>query len=78
MAQRSNVVTAEPDASTSDAVELILQRAKEVIGDPDQALRWMGTPVRALHYATPISLLNSQQGQQAVLTILGRLEHGLI
>ena len=73
-----DVGTAKSDALTSDAFERVHQRAKEVIGDSDQALRWMGTPVRALHYATPISLLNSRQGQYAVLSVLGRLEHGLI
>jgi hypothetical protein len=55
----------------------VIQRAVEVIGNEAEALRWMGTPVRALNYATPISLLGSVEGPQAVLTVLGRLEHGI-
>ncbi len=54
-----------------------IMRAKEVIGDEQEALRWLGTPVRALNYATPISLLSSREGQQAVLQVLDKLEHGV-
>lgn len=53
------------------------QRAQEVFGDKDKALRWMGTPVRALNYATPISLLGSKEGAKAVLDVLTRVEHGV-
>ncbi len=56
----------------------ILRRAVEVIGDEAEAMRWMGTPIRALDYATPISLLHTSQGYEAVLTVLGRLEHGVL
>jgi putative toxin-antitoxin system antitoxin component (TIGR02293 family) len=56
----------------------IVDRAVEVIGNKDDAMRWMGTPIRALDYATPISLVHKQKGRDAVLTVLGRLEHGLL
>ena len=43
----------------------IIERAVSVIGDRGKALRWMGTPIPALNYATPISLLHSYiQGPQ--------------
>jgi putative toxin-antitoxin system antitoxin component (TIGR02293 family) len=64
---------AEPPIEEAD----IIRRAVEVIGNREYALRWLGTPVRALHYATPISILGSKEGQEAVLTVLGRLEHGI-
>jgi putative toxin-antitoxin system antitoxin component (TIGR02293 family) len=57
---------------------VVIDRAVEVIGDEAQALRWMGTPVRALDYATPISLLHLAQGRKAVLNVLGQLEHGIV
>jgi uncharacterized protein (DUF2384 family) len=41
-------------------------------------MRWLRTPVRALDYATPISLLHDALGRDAVLTVLGRLEHGVL
>jgi len=56
----------------------ILHRAIEVIGDEAEAMRWMGTPIRALDYATPISLLHDAKGYEAVRAVLGRLEHGVL
>src|SRR5260221_1917118 len=56
----------------------VLDRAVEVIGDKGDAMRWMGTPVRALNYATPVSLLATSKGRESILTILGRLEHGAL
>lgn len=56
----------------------ILQRAIKVIGDEAEAIRWMGTPIRALDYATPISLLRDPEGYDAVRVVLGRLEHGVL
>ena len=63
----------------SDSSEIaVLNRAVEVIGDKNDAFRWMGTPVRALDFATPVSLLGTLRGRQAVVRVLGRLEHGVV
>ena len=59
------------------SVEFIIARAAEVIGDRDKALRWLGTPVRGLDFATPISLLGTEEGARRVDTILGQMEHGI-
>jgi putative toxin-antitoxin system antitoxin component (TIGR02293 family) len=56
----------------------VLNRAVEVIGNKNEAMRWMGTPVRALNYDTPVSLLGSRKGRESVLTVLERLEHGVL
>lgn len=56
----------------------VIRRAVEVIGNQPEAMRWLGTPVRALSYATPISLLHDSKGREDVLTVLGRLEHGVL
>jgi putative toxin-antitoxin system antitoxin component (TIGR02293 family) len=58
-------------------VESIISRAIEVIGDRDQAMRWLGTPVRALDFATPISLLGTGAGAARVEDVLGQMEHGI-
>lgn len=58
-------------------VNRLIDRATEVIGDHDQALRWLGTPVRALDYATPISLLGTKKGVARVEDVLGQMEHGI-
>ena len=56
----------------------ILDRAVDVIGDKSEALRWMGTPIRALDYATPISLIATAPGRKSVLSVLDKLEHGVL
>lgn len=58
-------------------LEQVLERATEVLGSRDKALRWIRTPVLGLKSATPISLLNTPEGRDAVLTVLGRIEHGI-
>jgi|KBSMisStandDraft_5_1062788.scaffolds.fasta_scaffold1441946_1 hypothetical protein len=62
----------------SKVVSKVLKRATEVIGDQESSMRWMGTPIQALNYATPISLLHNSDGEAAVLRVLGQLEHGVL
>ena len=57
-----------------DKREAAIERAVEVIGDREQAMRWLGTPVRALDFATLISRLHDPQGQAEVLKVLTRLD----
>ncbi len=67
------------EAATHSVAQVeILHRAVEVIGNEAEAMRWMGTPIRALDYATPISLLHDAKGYDAVRVVLGRLEHGVL
>ena len=70
------IVTKEQDAVPAE-IDRIVRRAVEVFGDRDRALRWMGSPVRALNFATPISVLSDVAGEERVLDILTRLEHGI-
>jgi uncharacterized protein (DUF2384 family) len=58
-------------------LELVLKEALDVIGDEDEAIRWMGTPTRALDYATPFYVLHTPGGREAVMHVLGRLAHGI-
>ena len=76
----SNVVrVSEEDIPSNQETILpsIIERATEVIGDRQQAMRWLGTPVKGLDYATPISLLGTDEGAQRVDAILGQIEHGV-
>ena len=59
------------------AVESVIAKATDVIGDKDDAMRWLGTPIPALNYATPISLLGSKDGITRVEDVLGRMESGV-
>jgi hypothetical protein len=64
--------------SQRSVLEEVLERATDVIGTREEALRWLGTPVRALNYATPISLLSDDAGADKVLGVLTNLENGIL
>lgn len=67
-----------PEAGDVDTViGFVLGRVREVIGSPEESLRWLGTPVRALNFATPISLLGNPDGVDSVLNALGQMQHGV-
>ena len=66
------------DNTESQQVDSVIGRATEVFANRQKALRWLGTPVRALEYATPISLLSRPDGSSAVLTVLDKIEHGVL
>ncbi len=46
--------------------------------DVDAAMHWMYQPALALDDALPIEMLSTPAGCDAVLTLIGRLEHGVI
>ncbi|HZF24036.1 MAG TPA: MbcA/ParS/Xre antitoxin family protein [Burkholderiales bacterium] len=56
----------------------VIRRTIEVIGNRREAMQWLGTPVRALGYATPIARLASEAGTEEVLNLLTALEHGVL
>jgi len=75
---------AEPGVALADVrntapnIDRVIAVATNVIGDRDEALRWMGTPVRALGFSTPVSLLATPEGEGRVLAVLNQLEHGVM
>ena len=64
-------------AESGMTVDPIIERIVEVMGNREQAMRWLGTPVRALDFATPISMLANSSGKKRVLDGLGQMEHGV-
>jgi Protein of unknown function (DUF2384) len=64
-------------ASAYSHADAVIERAIEVIGNREKALQWLGTPVRALGYATPISKLSDEAGAREVLAVLDQLEQGV-
>ncbi len=52
-------------------------RAEDVFGDPELAWKWLNRSNRALAHKTPLELMDTDAGFQSVVTILGRLEHGI-
>ncbi len=67
------------DAAPKEAVRLtrVFAAAKQVLGSEDKARRWMLKPSRALGGETPLHLLDTDIGANAVFDELGRIEHGV-
>jgi putative toxin-antitoxin system antitoxin component (TIGR02293 family) len=59
------------------ALSSVIARAAEALGDREEAMRWLGNPVRELDYATPITILAADDGAERVMDILGGIEHGI-
>ena len=78
LARRKNqgTLTAEESAKVVRLARCI-SRASGVFGDLDNAVAWLKHPNRALGGVTPISLLDTDVGMEAVSDLLGRIEHGV-
>jgi len=55
----------------------VLTKAQDVLGSLEKAKSWMKLENRALGGATPMSLLDTDIGAQAVQDVLGRIEYGV-
>lgn len=55
----------------------VVRRAEMVFEDAAAALRWIQTPNASLGGVSPLSLLDTEIGEGAVLDALGRIEHGV-
>ena len=47
-------------------------------GDIDKAKGWLQKPARALGHSCPIELLSTPAGVEAVLDLIGKIEHGIV
>lgn len=57
--------------------KIALAAAEQLTGSRESAEIWLGRYVRALD-ARPVDLLESDGGLEVVLTVIGRLEHGIV
>lgn len=55
----------------------IMAMAEEVFGSPAAAAVWLSEKNPVLGDTTPSSLLNTDEGAQRVIELLGRIEHGI-
>ena len=51
--------------------------AEQTLGAADKAGQWLQKPNRALRGAAPLDLLDTDLGVEEVVTVLGRIEHGV-
>ncbi len=55
----------------------LMYRGKEVFGRDDYFKDWMNAKIPALSGRKPVELLDTFSGMEYVLTVLGRIEHGV-
>jgi len=71
------ILEAISSAWTSTCPAAILERATEVFEKKTKVIGWLTTPSRALGNQIPLVLVDSEEGQQAILDELFRIEHGV-
>lgn len=59
-------------------VAKVLARAAEVLGSQERASSWMKSQHVALGNQAPLHLLDTEIGEDEVLALLGRIEHGVV
>ena len=64
-------------AAFQSVPESVRRRALEVFGDEASAAEWLTTRIMALGGQTPVDTLMRAKGEEEVLAILGRNEHGI-
>lgn len=57
--------------------QALFERAIEVLGNEQNAMRWFLSKVKGLGYKTPFDCIQSEQGRQEVEDMLGRIEYGV-
>lgn len=71
-------IKAALDRAAFQAVpETLRRRVLEVFGDEASAAAWLTTKIMVMGGQTPIDTLMRADGEEEVLTILGRIEHGV-
>ena len=68
--------------STDESAKLlrvarVMHRAVSVFENRAKGLEWLKSPNRALGSPSPLSLLDTDLGAEAVMDTLGRIEHGV-
>lgn len=55
----------------------LIEKACEVLEDKETAIRWLNTPKKALNNETPLHYAVTEVGNNEVIELLGRIEHGV-
>lgn len=53
------------------------EKAKEIFGTQENAVKWLKSPNKVLGGITPVEAMSSRFGAEEVMDILGRIEYGV-
>lgn len=60
----------------TDNIALVVAKARETFGDDRKAAKWLSRENRNLG-ASPLECAFTEEGARKVLTMLGRIDHGI-
>ena len=75
--RKGEALLASDESAKLVRVARVIERAKDVFGDPDAARVWLKSANISLSGQTPMSLLDTEIGAESVMNVLGRIEHGV-
>lgn len=61
----------------SEIPEEVFRKAIEVLGSEEKAVKWLTSGRKYFNGEIPLKACFTQQGKDDVLTLLGRIEHGV-
>jgi len=61
-----------------EKIKVVRARCMEVFEDQEFCTKWLNTPNPVLGGVAPLSLLETDEGMEKVLDVLGGIEHGII
>lgn len=75
LSKKTRLTAAESDRTVRLA--RVFAHAVEMIGDEEKAVKWLGTPNRALGGVRPLDELDTDPGARGVEDLLGRIAYGV-
>ncbi len=61
-----------------ERLQRVLVHSERALVSRERALRWLSKPCTSLDGALPSQLLTNDVGEEVVIQILGRIEHGIV
>lgn len=74
----SRVLNSEQSAKIYSFTKVMEAAIALFEGDVDKAKGWLQKPARALGHHCPIDMLSTPAGVEAVLDLIGQIEHGIV
>jgi putative toxin-antitoxin system antitoxin component (TIGR02293 family) len=67
----------EDETNRALRLDRVVTEADRVFGDSEKADRWLRKPHRRFNTQSPLTMIRSEAGSQAVEELLGQIDHGL-
>ena len=75
--QENNVLSVEQSVRLYIFIRILITTLRLFNGDVPSSLHWLNSPSRALGNESPIKMLSTPPGVEAVMDLIGQIEHGV-